>query len=105
MWYTASVKFCPRRNETPMWNRLKAILADFIQQADLVLLGLCCAATLYGMVLIASATRYMGADGIIRYVGVQGAAMALPFFRQPRADTVSLPSWSVRTVRILSDSL
>ena len=60
-----------------MWNRLKAILADFIQQADLVLLGLCCAATLFGMVLIASATRYMGADGIIRYVGVQGAAMAL----------------------------
>ena len=60
-----------------MWNRLKAILADFIQQADLVLLGLCCAATLYGMVLIASATRYMGADGIIRYVGVQGAAMLL----------------------------
>lgn len=46
--------------ETPMWNRLKAILADFIQQADLVLLGLCCAATLYGMALIASATRYLG---------------------------------------------
>ena len=63
-----------------MWNRLKAILADFIQQADLVLLGLCCAATLYGMVLIASATRYMdtsGMSGMIRYVGVQGAAMAL----------------------------
>ena len=63
-----------------MWNRLKAILADFIQQADLVLLGLCCAATLYGMVLIASATRYMdtsGMSGMIRYVGVQGAAMLL----------------------------
>ena len=60
-----------------MWNRLKAILADFIQQADLVLLGLCCAATLYGMALIASATRSMGADGILRYVGVQGAAMLL----------------------------
>ena len=60
-----------------MWNRLKAILADFIQQADLVLLGLCCAATLYGMALIASATSYMGADGILRYVGVQGAAMLL----------------------------
>ena len=63
-----------------MWNRLKAILADFIQQADLVLLGLCCAATLFGMVLIASATRYMdtsGMSGMIRYVGVQGAAMAL----------------------------
>ena len=25
--------------ETPMWNRLKAILADFNQQADLVLLN------------------------------------------------------------------
>ena len=60
-----------------MWNRLKAILADFIQQADLVLLGLCCAATLFGMVLIASATRYMDIEGMIRYVGVQGAAMAL----------------------------
>ena len=43
-----------------MWNRLRAILADFIQQADLVLLGLCCAATVFGMVLIASATHYMG---------------------------------------------
>ena len=27
-----------------MLNRLKATLADFIQQADLVLLALCCAA-------------------------------------------------------------
>ena len=63
-----------------MWNRLKATLADFIQQADLVLLGLCCAATLFGMALIASATRYMDTDGIsgmIRYVGVQGVAMVL----------------------------
>ena len=60
-----------------MWNRLKAILADFIQQADLVLLGLCCAATLFGMVLIASATHYMKIEGMLRYVGVQGAAMAI----------------------------
>ena len=60
-----------------MWSRLKAVLADFIQQADLVLLGLCCAATLYGMALIASATRYLGTGGIIRYVGVQGAALVL----------------------------
>ena len=63
-----------------MWNRLKAILADFIQQADLVLLGLCCAATLYGMVLIASATHYMdtsGMSGMMRYVGVQGVALLL----------------------------
>ena len=60
-----------------MWSRLKAVLADFIQQADLMLLGLCCAATLYGMALIASATRYLGTGGIIRYVGVQGAALVL----------------------------
>lgn len=59
-----------------MLNRLKAILVDFFQQADL-LLGLCCASTLYGLVLIASATRYKGTAGMIRYVGVQGVAMLL----------------------------
>lgn len=62
-----------------MLNRLKAILADFFQQADLVLLGLCCVSTLYGMALIASATRYKDAAGMgmVRYVGVQGVAMLL----------------------------
>ena len=59
-----------------MWNRLKAILADFIQQADLVLLGLCCAATLYGMVLIASATHYMDTDGIDPVCGRPGGGHA-----------------------------
>ena len=62
-----------------MWNRLKAILADFFQQADLVLLGLCCTATVFGMVLIASATHYMEGNGMLRYVGVQGVAMLLGF--------------------------
>ena len=62
-----------------MWNRLKAILADFFQQADLVLLGLCCAATVFGMVLIASAIHYMDAAKMLRYVGVQGVAMLLGF--------------------------
>ena len=62
-----------------MLNRLKAILADFFQQADLVLLGLCCAATVFGMVLIASATHYMDAAKMLRYVGVQGVAMLLGF--------------------------
>ena len=60
-----------------MLNRLKAILEDFFQQADLVLLGLCCAATLYGIALIASATRFMKVEKMIRYVGVQGVAMLL----------------------------
>ncbi|MDO4314734.1 MAG: FtsW/RodA/SpoVE family cell cycle protein [Oscillospiraceae bacterium] len=60
-----------------MLNRLKAILADFFQQADLVLLGLCCVSTLYGIALIASATHYMKPERMIRYVGVQGVAMLL----------------------------
>lgn len=60
-----------------MLNRLKAILADFFQQADLMLLGLCCVSTLYGMALIASATHYMRPERMIRYVGVQGIAMLL----------------------------
>ncbi len=60
-----------------MLNRIKSILSDFFQQADLVLLGLCCAATIFGMVLIASATHYMRVESMIRYVGVQGVAMLL----------------------------
>ncbi len=60
-----------------MLNRLKGTLADFFQQADLMLLSLCCAATIFGMVLIASATHYMGAAKMLRYVGVQGVAMCL----------------------------
>ena len=60
-----------------MLNRLKGTLADFFQQADLVLLGLCCVSTVFGMVLIASATRFMKVEKMIRYVGVQGVAMCL----------------------------
>ena len=57
-----------------MLNRLKANLADFFQQADLVLLALCCTATLYGIVLICSATRYLGSN---KLVVVQFVAMLL----------------------------
>lgn len=60
-----------------MLNRLKATLVDFFQQADLLLLGLCCTATVYGMFLIASATHYMEFSKTVRYVGVQGAAMLI----------------------------
>ena len=60
-----------------MANRLKSILADFFQQADLVLLALCCVSTLYGIVLIFSATQYMENGRWLRYVGVQGAAMVI----------------------------
>lgn len=61
-----------------MAERLKGILADFFQQADLVLLGLCCVSTLYGMVLIFSATHAAGR--VLRYVGIQGVGMALGIF-------------------------
>ncbi|MCI2056528.1 MAG: FtsW/RodA/SpoVE family cell cycle protein [Oscillibacter sp.] len=57
-----------------MFNRLKNVLIDFIQQADLLLLALCVGSTLFGMVLIASATHYMGTT---KYVVVQGAALLI----------------------------
>lgn len=57
-----------------MLNRLKAILADFFQQADLVLLGLCCTATVYGIMMIYSATRYSDSN---RPVIVQSVALLL----------------------------
>ena len=60
-----------------MANRLKSILTDFFQQADLVLLALCCVSTLYGIVLIFSATQYMENGRWLRYVGVQGVAMVI----------------------------
>ena len=57
-----------------MIERLKGILADFFQQADLVLMGLFCSASLFGILLIFSATRYKDSE---RYVVVQTAALFL----------------------------
>lgn len=57
-----------------MLNRLKETLAGFIQQADLVLLGLCCSSTLFGIFLIFSATRYKNDN---RYVLIQSVALLL----------------------------
>ena len=54
-----------------MFRRTSGIIADIVRQADLVLLGLCCAATAYGLVMITSATRFLETD---RHVIVQGAA-------------------------------
>jgi len=59
-----------------MLKKLKMILADFFQQADLVLLGLCCASSLFGIVMIFSATRYMEINRN-RNVIVQLAALLL----------------------------
>lgn len=57
-----------------MINRLKAILADFFQQADLMLLGLCSSATVFGILLIFSATQYKKDS---RYVIIQTVALLL----------------------------
>lgn len=46
----------------------------FFAQADLILLALCCAAALFGILLIASATNYTGS---LRYVIVQSIALVL----------------------------
>jgi len=60
-----------------MRNRPKFNLADFFQQADLVLLGLCLASTVFGLVMISSATRYMGTQNSYRLLLVQAAAAVI----------------------------
>nr|WP_325213291.1 FtsW/RodA/SpoVE family cell cycle protein [uncultured Oscillibacter sp.] len=60
-----------------MLNRLKAILTDFIQQADLVLLALCCTATVYGVALVFSATRYMDPATGLRRMTIQTVALGM----------------------------
>lgn len=57
-----------------MFIRLKHLLSDFLRQADLVLLGLCVVSTIFGFVLIASATNYLGTAKMFRFVFLQGAA-------------------------------
>ena len=57
-----------------MFNRLKSLLQEFLQQADLLLLTLCLISTGYGIVLITSATRYTDS---YRNVLVQSAATVL----------------------------
>jgi len=57
-----------------MLKRVKGMLVEFFRQADLVLLGFCCAATLFGILLIFSATRYKDSN---RFVLVQSAALIL----------------------------
>ena len=60
-----------------MGKRLKNMLFEFLRQADIVLLLLCMVSTLYGMLLISSATRYMGGSRSLRLLLVQAAAMGI----------------------------
>ena len=59
-----------------MFKRLKETILEIIQQADLILLGLCCAASVFGIAMIYSATRY-NAPMDNRKIIVQTAAMLL----------------------------
>jgi len=64
-------------------RRMNGMFGDIIRQSDMVLLGLCSAATLYGMLLILSATHTVY-NGSLKYVAVQGVGwllgLALYFF-------------------------
>ena len=76
-----------------MGNRLKNTIRDFFQQADLVLLGLCVGATLFGLVLIYSSTRYMDRSDSLKMLLVQTAAMGMgiiAYFLLSMVDTEEL---------------
>lgn len=57
-----------------MWQKLRALVSEFVTQADLLLLGLCVGASGFGLLLIASATRYTNSW---RNVIVQAVAIAM----------------------------
>lgn len=59
-----------------MFKRLKETILEIVQQADLILLGLCCAASLFGIAMIYSATRY-NAPADNRKIIVQTAALLI----------------------------
>ena len=59
-----------------MHHRGSGLLGDLIRQSDLVLFVLCSLATIYGMVLILSATHTVY-NGTLRYVLVQGMGYVL----------------------------
>lgn len=57
-----------------MFRRSRDFFSDMLRQTDLVLLALCTAASLFGILMVASATRYMHTW---RLVAVQSAALLL----------------------------
>ncbi|MCI8397970.1 MAG: FtsW/RodA/SpoVE family cell cycle protein [Oscillibacter sp.] len=59
-----------------MLKQLKTVLGDFIQQADLLLLSLCCAASGYGVVLVYTATRYLSPETGFRRMVIQSGCLA-----------------------------
>ena len=57
-------------------GRIREITGDLVRQSDMLLWSLCSAATLYGMLLILSATHTVY-DGSLKYVIVQGAGWCI----------------------------
>ena len=57
-------------------GRIREITGDLVRQTDMLLWSLCSAATLYGMLLILSATHTVY-DGSLKYVIVQGAGWCI----------------------------
>ena len=55
-------------------GKIRNFLSDVVRQSDLVLLALCVGSTLYGMVLIASATHFRGT---LKYVVIQGFGLLI----------------------------
>ena len=55
-------------------GKIRDFLSDVVRQSDLVLLALCVGSTLYGMVLIASATHFRGT---LKYVAIQGFGLLI----------------------------
>ena len=55
-------------------HKLLTLSREFIRKADLLLLGLCLAASLFGIIIVASTTAYMGST---RFVLVQTLAMII----------------------------
>lgn len=58
-------------------STLLSPLREFFRKGDLLLLSLCLLASGFGLVLIFSATQYLGSDRWIRYIVVQGLAILL----------------------------
>ena len=57
-----------------MLKRIKDSILDILRQADWLLLCLCCGAALFGLVMIASATNFLGSR---KMVIVQACAIVL----------------------------
>ena len=52
-----------------MLRRIRDLFSDVARQADLVLLALCSATSLFGILMIYSATRYMHTSRLVLEIG------------------------------------